>query len=301
MDESIYAYARIGMVHHMLYPRCMNDPDDHVATLEQFIRRDDIETFDYCVPYGDHRRERLLAQLGNCGKDVVYAMHLFPLRKISLSSPDFQEQSVTRLILKDQVAMAAASGATGFIFVSGIDLPDRREDARASFREFCRWFCGELAPHRITALLEPFDRTVAKKFLYGPIEECVGLVEEIRGEGHDIGLELDIAHLPLMDEDLADAIRRCGRHIKRVHLGNCVLRDKTDPLYGDCHPPIGYPGGEIDVPELAVVLRELLRTGYLSKRERGALILEMIPYPGRSVEDTVRYSFEKLAAAWQRV
>jgi sugar phosphate isomerase/epimerase len=301
VKEDIREYARIGLVHHMLYPKCTTDPDDHVTTLEQFVRRADIETFDCCVPFGEERRQRLAGAVRRCGKEVVYSMHLFPLRKISLSSLSFQEQSITRLIMRDQVVAAAAVGATGFVFVSGLDVPEQRDAARTSFRDFCRWFCAELAPHGMVALLEPFDRTVDKKFLYGPIDECVELLDRITGEGHAMGIELDIAHLPLMGEELAGAVRRCGRHIKRVHLGNCVLKDTSHPLYGDMHPPIGIPGGEIDVPEVTVVLAELLRIGYLSRSSRGALVLEMVPSAGVSVEETIRQGMAKVAEAWRAV
>jgi sugar phosphate isomerase/epimerase len=301
LKTNIRKYARIGLVHHMLYPECTLDPDYHVETLEKFIERDDIETFDCCIPYGDARRERLTAKIRACGKEVVYAMHLFPLRKISLSSLNFQEQSFSKLVMKDQVEIAAAIGSTGFVFVSGADLPDQRDAARASFRNFCRWFSQECAPHGIVPLLEPFDRTIDKKFLYGPIDECVELIESLEREGHTVAIELDIAHLPLMGEDLAGAVRRSGRHIRRLHLGNCVLKDKTHPLYGDLHPPMGIPGGEINAPELAVILAELLKIGFLNPDNRGALILEMVPSAGIGVEETIQSSFAILEAAWQLV
>jgi hypothetical protein len=45
-------YARIGLVHQLLYPACTTDPDDHVRTLTRFVQREDIETLDCCIPYG---------------------------------------------------------------------------------------------------------------------------------------------------------------------------------------------------------------------------------------------------------
>src|SRR5207249_8735885 len=37
MNDDLARYARIGLVHHMLYPRCVDDPDYHVATLETLL------------------------------------------------------------------------------------------------------------------------------------------------------------------------------------------------------------------------------------------------------------------------
>lgn len=301
MKEPIQNYAKLGLVHHLLYPDCVRDMDYHEKTLAQFLRREDIQAMDCCVPFDPAIRERLLPQLKNCGKDIAYALHLFPARKISLASWDIQEQAITRMILKDQIQMAAQMGATGFVFVSGADVPEDRPRAREAFKDFCRWFCKELKPYGITALLEPFDRTIDKKFLYGPTQDCVELMAELREEFDNIAIELDIAHLPLMFETFPEAIARCAPYIERVHLGNCVLKDTTHPLYGDMHPPMGLPGGEIDVPELTVALQCLYDCGYLSKENPKPLVMEMTPFPGKTPEYTIAQTYERLAQAWENV
>lgn len=301
MKEDIKNYAKLGLVHHLLYPECTTDPDFHAETLAEFVKRDDIEALDCCLPYGEERRRKLIPIIKNCGKDVSYALHLFPSRKISLSSLDFQEQQLTRLVIQDQIDMAAAIGAGGFVYVSGADVPENRPAAQQAFKSFTEWFCTELAKHHITALLEPFDRTIDKKYLYGPIDDCVAFMEEMSARFDNIGIELDMAHLPLMFEDFESSIRRCGKYIKRVHLGNCVLKDTSHPLYGDKHPPMNLPGGEIAEPELIRILSALLEVGFLSKENRKPLIMEMTPFPGKSVEYTVEKTKELLYRAWDKV
>ena len=301
--KNIEKYAKLGLVHHLLYPKCTSDRAHHVVTLSDFVKRDDIEALDCCIPYGEaHRTSGIIEKVRNCGKDVAYALHLFPARKISLSSLDIQEREITKLILKDQIDMAAAIGATGFVFVSGADVPENRPAARDAFKAFCRWFCRELKKHNIDALLEPFDRTIDKKFLYGPIDDCVELMKDLHSEGiTNIGIELDMAHLPLMFEDFESSIERCAPYLKRIHLGNCVLQDKNHPLYGDQHPPMGLPGGEIDTPELVRILRKLYEVGYLDENDRKPLIMEMQPFPGETVEYTVAETYKRLHAAWEQV
>ncbi|MCU6792574.1 sugar phosphate isomerase/epimerase [Paenibacillus sp. WQ 127069] len=302
MKDNIKDYARIGLVHHMIYPECMTDADAHVNTLLGLNEREDIETFDCCIPFGEERRRQLIRQVARTRKEIVYALHLYPLRKIALASPAPHEQEISRLIVRDQIEMAAAIGATGFVFASGLDFPDDREGAKIRFAEFTRWFCEHLARYSITALLEPFDREIDKKFLLGPSEECAEFVQSLRQSGaHNLSIELDMAHVPLMGESFAHAIRTVSPYLKRVHLGNCILKDTKHIWYGDYHPPMGYKGGEIDTPELAGILQELLSVGYLNKEERGALVLEMVPFPGETSEYTIQDNLGRLEEAWRLV
>lgn len=37
MNGDIRDYAKLGLVHHMLYPECGRDPEIHVRTLLEFI------------------------------------------------------------------------------------------------------------------------------------------------------------------------------------------------------------------------------------------------------------------------
>ncbi len=302
MNGDIREFAKLGLVHHMHYQNCVNDPAYHAETLEKFAGRTDFETFDFCVPYAEPWRSKAIEAVKNSGKDTAYALHLFPARKISLGSLDLTERELTKIVIQDQIEQAVKSGAKGFVFVSGADIPEHRAEAQERFYEFCLWFCGELAPHGITALLEPFDRTVDKKFLYGSIDECVELVDRVSKNHNNIGIELDIAHLPLMGEDICESILKCGNRIKRVHLGNCVLKDKCCPLYGDMHPPMGIDGGEIRENELTTALKTLFEIGYLDKTKRNPLVLEMRPFDGdNSIERTIADSFVLLDRAWSAV
>jgi sugar phosphate isomerase/epimerase len=291
--------ASIGLVHHMLYPGIMTDPDLHESSLDRFIQRTDIDTFDYCLPYDSDRRTRLISKLRQCKLDHVYATHLFPLRKISFASTCVQEQGLIRLALEDTIEAAHQSGASGLIFASGADVsePDRPV-AREAFADFCRWLCRQLKDRGMIGMLEPFDRTFDKKFLYGPTSECVDLIRSLEPDIDNLRIELDIAHLPLMGEGFDVAIKTVAPYLARVHLGNCVMSDPDDPFYGDKHPPIGYKGGEIDTERVAEALGALLRCGYLDSTNRGALLIECQPFPGRSAEETALDNLGRLEAAW---
>jgi sugar phosphate isomerase/epimerase len=303
MTDDIRSHARLGLVHHMLHPDCGENPMEHVRTLLALARRTDIETLDCCLPYGAAARAELIPALLRCGKtDITFATHFFPLRRFSFCAPSPIAQGQARLIVSDMVACAAAIGATGFIFASGGPAPaSASPDHHAAFADFARWLCRELKPHGIVAMLEPFDTEIDKKFLYGSTASCVEVIESLRPDVDNLGIELDVAHLPLMGEDFEPAIRTVAPWLERVHLGNCVLRDREHPLYGDTHPPVGLPGGEIDVPEITDILRALLDVGFLNTRRRGNLVVEMTPWPGKTTEETITDSFGRLEAAWRDV
>jgi sugar phosphate isomerase/epimerase len=302
MTGSIREYAKIGLVHHMLYTASTDDPKYHAETLCRFVERDDIEAFDFCVPYTEPYRSEALKAVKRCTKNKAYSLHLFPARKISLGSLDLTEREITKIIIRDQITQAAVAGAGEFVFISGADNIELRNNAKEFFYEFCLWFCAELNKYKITALLEPFDRFVDKKFLYGSIDECIDLVSRVRKKYDNIGIEFDVAHLPLMGEDICKSIRKCGRLIKRIHLGNCVLKDKKSKWYGDIHPPIGIEGGEINFEELKEILWTLIDIGYLDKTDKKPLIMEMRPFDGdATIEETIKYSFDLLEKAWREI
>lgn len=301
MNEPLTKYARLGLVHHMLYARSLSDPAEHARTLKAFAARRDMETFDCCLPYGALFQDDTALAIRHSGKkNVVFATHLFPLRKISFCSTSYSEQAQARLIVSDLVRQAALIGATGFIFASGGPPPQEASPAHyEAFADFCRWLCAQLKPHGITALLEPFDMDFDKCFLFGSTERCVELLESLGVD--NIGIELDYAHLPLMGEDFREATLTVAPWLRRVHLGNCVMRDRSDAFYGDKHPPIGYLGGEIDEPQLTKILEVLLEVGFLNAENRGDLVIELNPFPNTSEDASVADNLQRVSRAWAAV
>ncbi|MBU8902715.1 MAG: TIM barrel protein, partial [Victivallales bacterium] len=299
MNGDIREYAKLGLVHHLLYSEYLNSSEKHVETLLKFIKRTDIETFDCCLPYGEDYRQLLIPAIRECGKTNCFAIHFYPLRSLPLAAKTPANRAQTWMIIDDMIAQAAAIEAEGFIFAAGTpSFYDAKAEDFSAFDDFCDKLCLKLKKHNITALLEPFDMDVDKKFLYGPIDDCVKLAKRISAKHDNFGFEIDMAHLPLMREDFASAIERTSPWLKRVHLGNCVLKDKNNPRWGDTHPPIGFAGGEIDIPELKIILRSLLDCGFLDKSNRGNLLIEMTPFPGKSVDYTVNDNFTRLEQAW---
>jgi sugar phosphate isomerase/epimerase len=302
MTADIRKYARIGLAHFMLYPDCVRRERVNFETLPAVLARDDIEAVDFCLPFHPEYRARLSAILRASDKRRGFAIHPYPLDKISMGSTADNEKALTRMILDNQIEAAAAASADSFTIASGIDVGDEeRPAAMAEFREVCRWVCGRAAKYGIPVLLEPFDRGAHRCFLMGPTVECAAFIESLQPEVNNLRIQLDIAHVRLSGEELDSAVKAAGEHLGHVHLGNCVMKDHSDPFFGDKHPPIGYPTGEIDVPELTQVLRALLDVGYLGTETRGTLVFETQPLPGGDVTQLIEDCLAKLWQAWERV
>src|SRR4030042_879222 len=88
--------------------------------------------------------------------------------------------------------------------------------------------------------------------------------------------------------ELCDYAKSRGKlMITLEHFGNCIIQDKTNPMYGDQHPRFGAPNGENDVPELAAFLKALEKMGYFTKKAatvKPVISFEVKPAPGESSE-----------------
>jgi hypothetical protein len=74
-----------------------------------------------------------------------------------------------------------------------------------------------------------------------------------------------------------DAIPLVKSFPLHFHLGNCVMRDRRHPAYGDLQPRFGIPGGEVDVPEVRDYFRLLLDHGLLSPQDPPVVSVEVRP------------------------
>lgn len=105
------------------------------------------------------------------------------------------------------------------------------------------------------------DAKIDKRCLIGPSEDALWVARGVRKEQANFSLMVDLSHLPLLGETPRHCLGLLKDHLAHIHIGNCVLKDKVHPAYGDWHPRFGLPGGENDVEELAMFLRELFNVG----------------------------------------
>src|SRR5207237_3220707 len=156
-------------------------------------------------------------------------------------------------------------GAIGVAFLSGADPgPERRKEATDLLADSLNQICAYASSKGpIKVVLETFDRNIDKKALIGPNAEGASLSEKIRQKHSNFGLMLDLSHLPLQHESSDQALKVARQHLVHAHMGNCVMRDKSHPAYGDNHPRFRIPGGGDDVTQWGQYMLVLLRTGFV--------------------------------------
>jgi len=115
---------------------------------------------------------------------------------------------------------------------------------------------------------------------------------------YNFGLMGDLSHIPIIHETIRENLLPVKDYIKHAHMGNCMIKDKNDPAYGDAHPRFGYPGGENDVDELVEYLEVLLEIGYLDPNNRRILSFEVKPVGDEDADIVVANAKRTLNLAW---
>ena len=156
----------------------------------------------------------------------------------------------------------------------------------------------------MTFTLEPTDRDIQTKGLIGPTAEAVEVIAAVRRRWPNLGLTLDLAHIPQVGESLEQAVETGRAYLDHVHLANTVIRQLSHPRYGDQHPQFGVPGGEFDVSEVAGFVQTLLRAGFFKPQTYGPrpiMTAEVRPGPGEVPDLVVAATKRKLREAYALV
>ena len=149
--------------------------------------------------------------------------------------------------------------------------------------------------------LEVFDQKIDKKCLIGPTKDARMVAEEVRKNFDNFGLMVDLSHLPLLGETPAQAIMPVKDYLVHAHMGNCILKDKEHPGYGDQHPRFGIKGGENDVKELTEYLKVLLDIGFLNPQNPPIVSFEVKPLADESSEVVIANAKRVLREAWAKI
>ncbi|MFC7395239.1 sugar phosphate isomerase/epimerase family protein [Scopulibacillus cellulosilyticus] len=222
--------------------------------------------------------------------------------KANLNSFDPQERQAAIDLAKGAIDKAYEVNAGKLGFVSGPN-PEKDEDQALqiltdSIKELCQYAKSK---GDLVLSLETFDDDTDKKLLIGQNRLAVEVAKEVRKVDPTFGLMIDLSHLPMQRETPRDALTVARDYINHAHIGNCYIKDKNDPAYGDLHPRFGYPGSENDVEELAEYLKMLLEIGYIGEGSRNVVAFEVKPLKNESSDVIVAQSKRKLIEAWNRL
>jgi sugar phosphate isomerase/epimerase len=298
-------YMKLGIIHFMLYPATSKGEGPILETLERIVTDDFFSVVEVTTMKDDSVRDQARQMLQAAGMTVAYGAQPVLLgSKLSLNdlNDDGRRQAVNRI--KECVDEAYELGAKGLAFLAGPDPGDAQRDKAKelladSIREICQYAAskGDLG-----ISLEVFDRDIEKNSLIGPSVEAGQFAAKLK-DLPNFGLMHDLSHVPLLRETPMESLEPVKDYLVHMHIGNCLMNDKQSPAYGDAHPRFGYPGSEVDVPQLVEFLRALFAVGYLKEdgSERPIVSFEVKPVGDESSEIVLANAKRTLLEAWAQL
>lgn len=304
MEVSWKKYMKVGLVQFMAYPQVLKGEGPVLETLEKTLTDEFFDVIEITTIKDKDVRVKARRMLESSKITVTYGGQAVELvNKLNLNSFDHSERNKALEMCKACVDEAVEMGAQGVAFLSGPDPgPERRKEATdLLFDSLCQLCAHASSAGSIPVVVETFDQDIDKKALIGPNAEAALLSKRIREKHNNFGLMLDLSHIPLQHETIEQALTAAKDHLVHAHMGNCVMRDRSHPAYGDQHPRFGIPGGENDVPQLVEYIRALMRIGYLTENTPRILSFEVKPMADESSEIVLANAKRTLKEAWELV
>jgi sugar phosphate isomerase/epimerase len=277
---SMYRHMRLGIVHFKAFPEVEFGQGKMLDGIKK-IAEDDFWTAIEIGPSRDVRVRNQVRQILEVSHlTVCYATQPTVLGgKLNPNSLDQAERRRAISALKSCVDEAYDVGASYVRLLSGKDPGDaKREEAKRIFADSLREvldYAKQEGDMRFT--LKVFDRSIDKCSLIGHFSDAADLGRALCPEYPNFGLLADLSHFPLLGERPEDAIPLVKGFPLHFHLGNCVMRDRRHPCYGDLQPRFGIPGGEVDVPQVRDYFRLLLEHRLLDPKDPPVVSVEVRP------------------------
>jgi sugar phosphate isomerase/epimerase len=299
-----------GVVHPLIYFECRGGGGPILETLPIIINDSDFGAIEIAPINDPAIRQQARDLLASSALQVVY-LPILPIiiENLGLGSADNEQRAAAQTRLRGLIDEAIDFNAP-LAMITGPRDPgiNQREAVTARLVEDLQQLCDYAAAQSKKRLLhltfENFDRDIEKKRMIGPTLEAVAMVEAV--DRPNLGLTIDLSHLPLINETSEHALRAAAPHLIHAHIGNCVVDHPDSPLYGDFHPRFGHPLGRNDLPEVVDYLHHLDAVNYWgTARERlgttPILTMELKPTPGENPEAVLANGKRTFTRAWAEV
>ena len=300
MNDSIHKYAKIGLIHFMAYPSTIKGEGPTEETIREIAIDDYFDVIEITWIKNPEVRKKVKKMLDSSHLSVVYGGQPRLLTTgQNINDLDESKRKIAVENLKEGIDEAIEMGAVGFGFLSGKYTEDKKEEAYQALVKSTKEICAYAkSKGNIKIAHEVFDYDIDKCSLVGPVDLAKRYAEEICAEFDNFGLMVDLSHIPILHESSRQSLIPIKDYIIHAHMGNCYMRDKKDPAYGDAHPRFGYPGGENDVEELVEYLKVLMEIGYLNPDNRRILSFEVKPVGDEDADIVVANAKRVLNLAW---
>lgn len=303
MTESIHKYAKIGLIHFMAYPSTIKGEGPIEETIRKIAVDDYFDAIEISWIKDVDVRKKVKKMLDSSHLSVAYGGQPRLLTTgQNINDLDEAKRQIAVANMKEGIDEAIEMDAVGFGFLSGRYAEETKEESYQQLVKSTREICAYAkSKGDIKIAHEVFDFDIDKCSLIGPVEIAKRYAEEICAEFDNFGLMVDLSHLPILHESARQSLIPVKDYIIHAHMGNCMMRDKQDPAYGDAHPRFGYPGGENDVEELVEYIKVLLEIGYLNPDNRRFLSFEVKPVGDEDSDIVVANAKRVLNLAWAMV
>ncbi len=303
MVDSIFNYAKIGIVHSMAFPNSTKNEEAFIESVKEIL----YDPFFSVIEIGHNPFD----SIKNVTKDIIniskcemtYSAHSIIFKNnLNPNSLNKEVQEKTIFYLKKAIDEAYELGALNFQFLSGHWEEKTKEQ---SFEALCRTTI-EICKYAkekgdMPICLEIFDYDIDKCSLIGKANLAARYCKRVRENCDNFGLMVDLSHIPMIRESIDNHLSPIKDYIIHAHIGNTLINNNLDPAYGDKHPRFGYPNSENDVNELVVFLRTLLKYGYLSKKRTNVLSFEVKPQIDEDPRLIIANSKRTLLESWRLV
>ncbi len=286
----------IGIVSFMAYPGMVQDENIYIEKVKSIASDEFFSFIEICHIASDQARQKVKNILEIANIRVGFDAHTVLLpENLSINAPQKDLRENALKTFKSLIDEAYFFNAEGFTLLSGFKpgkegISEELKIAADSVKELCGYAIEKSAQLKVKPLdivIETFDdKEYAKNRLIGPTSVAVDFAKEVRKDCSNFGLLLDLSHLPILEEDFVKSLQLAKDYIKHIHLGNCILKDKTHPAFGDNHPRFGAGGGENDIDTIAAFIKALINIGYF-KKPGSTLIFEVKPLSGEDPDLTL--------------
>lgn len=293
---------KVGIVHFMAFPD-ISLKSELVNSIKRIAEDEFFGGIEITSIPNDARAD--IAKLLETSKLVV-GYHAGPIlltEKLDLNSSSLQQRELAISRIKSAVDEAYSLGARQLAVLSGpTPAVEKWEKAKELLIDSLLQICSYAeSKGSLCIILEIFDRDIDKRRLIGSTEDGVQVAAEVRRHYPTFGLMVDLSHLPMLGESAEYALKKANDYLAHIHIGNCVIKDKSHPAYGDKHPRFGIPGGENDVDELRLFLKTLLDIGYIGEGKQNVVALEVKPQNGENPEVVIANAKRTLMEAWAKL
>ena len=303
MIESIHKYMKVGIIHFMAFPSTAKGEGPIIETVRKIALDDYFDAIEITWIKDVQTRKQVKNILDIAHMTIAYgAQPRLLTTGLNINSVNEEERQKAVTILKEGIDEAYEMGAASFLFLSGKYEEEKKEEAYQSLVTSTRELCAYAKSRGSLRIVhEVFDFDIDKQSLVGPVSLARRYAEDICKEYDNFGLAVDLSHLPLIRETAEEAILPIKEYLVHAHIGNCVVKDRELPGYGDNHPRFGFTNGENDVEELVEFLKVLKQIGFLNEKNPPVVSFEVKPFGEEDPELVIANGKRTLNLAWARL